>query len=80
MDTRYENWTGTHPNGYPEDPKLDRSWHPPPSDLRLAFSHTGEWVRVPRNPNNRSGPNYKDFNIARMEKYVAEDGEMRRAI
>ena len=80
LEKKYECWTGTHPNGFPDDPKLDKSRHPPPANLKLVFSHTGIWVRVPKDPNDDSGPDYKDFYIARKENYVAENGDFRSAI
>ena len=80
MENKYENWTGKHPNGFPQDPKLDESWHPEPCDLKLQYSRNGEWVRVPINRNDNSGPGYKDYNIARLEKYVDTEGVMRKAI
>merc|ERR1711874_229267 len=80
MDTRYENWNGKHPNGFPQDPKLDETWHPKPCDLKLQYSCQGEWVRVPKSRDDQSGPDYKEFNITRLEKYVDKDGKLQKAI
>ena len=80
LEKTYPNWTGTHPIGYPEDPKLDKTWHPPPTKLDLVYSHLGSWVRVPKRKDDRSGPNYKEFNIARMEVYIDQEGNQKYAI
>merc|ERR1711874_406088 len=76
----YENWTGKHPLGFPEDPILDQSWHPKPNKLKLFFSHNGEWVRVPVRREDTSGPDYTEFNIARLEKYIDIEGEIKKAV
>ena len=80
LETKYQDWTGVHPIGFPKDPKLDESWHPKPSDLKLVHSHQGEWVKVPMERGDHSGPNYEKYNIARLERYVDEDGVVQKAI
>ena len=72
------NWV--HPIGFPGSPKLDKSWHPQVSSLCLEFSHEGSWVRVPRRVDDTTGPDYKDFYIARREKYIDEEGQIKYAI
>ena len=80
LEKSYPNWTGSHPIGYPEDPKLDKSWHPKPTKLDLVYSYHGSWVRVPKKKDDRTGPDYKDFFIARMEEYIDTEGNQKYAI
>ena len=76
----YQNWTGEHPIGYPKYPVLDKSWHPAPGNLKLGYSYQGEWAKIPVDRDDKSGPNYKKYHIVRIEKYVDEDGIIRKAI
>ena len=80
MENTYENWTGKHPLEFPEDPILDQSWHPKPIKQKLVFSYSGEWVRVPVRRGDTSGPDYIEYNIARLEKYIDIEGEVKKAV
>ena len=55
-------------------------WHAKPTMLNLVFTHSGEWVKVPRNPDTDGGPNYYNFLIGRREKYIDENGIIRSAV
>ena len=73
---RYEG--GKHPFIGNIPKHLDQSWHPPPTMLNLGFSHDGTWVLAPKERGDKTGPYYKNHNIARMETYINEEGEKRR--
>ena len=63
--------------GFP--PGINKRNHAQPSMLKLGFTFEGEWARIPRNRMDR-GPNYTDFDIVRIEKYIDEEGDIRRAV
>ena len=66
--------------GFPKDPVLDKSWHPAPGYLKLDYTFQGEWARIPVDRNDNSGPLYKKYHIVRVEKYIDEEGNIRKAI
>ena len=68
-----------HPHESRILPELE-SWHPRPTTLNLEFSHTGEWVRVPRNQNQKGGPDYHSYRVGRLEKYIDNRGVTRSAV
>ena len=55
-------------------------WHPKPSTLLLTWSHSGKWVRVPRIRDAPGDPEYHNFKIGRIEKYVDKDGISKEAV
>ena len=69
-----------NPKGYPKGYALDKTWHPKPSMLDLDFSYKGEWARMPKDRLDKTGPLYKNFYIVRIEYYINEDGEIKKAI
>merc|ERR1712082_480873 len=54
--------------------------HPKPTIIKLSWSYVGEWVLVPRATNHEAEQNFKNSRIARLEKYIDEDGVVNRAI
>ena len=42
--------------------------------------HKGEWIRIPRNRWDTSGPNYSDFHIGRLERYLDVKGKIKKAV
>ena len=72
--------TYPHPMGFPKEPVLDKSWHPAPSNLKLGHSFQGEWARLCVDRYDNTGPLYKNYHIVRVEKYIGEDGVIRKAV
>ena len=75
MVKRYE----THMD-FPSEPILDRNWHPAPSDLKLNHSYEGDWARLSVDRDDKSGPLYKRYHIVRVEKYIDEEGDIKKAV
>ena len=74
-------WPGNEHPLKREFPKyLDYDWHPQPTMQNLGYSHTGFWALAPKAKGDMSGPFYKDFNIARIEPYIDQEGEAREAV
>ena len=67
-----------HPFGLPDF--LNSSWHPLPTMLNLRFSHAGEWIKVPKEQGDSTGPDYSSYHIGRLEKYLDTAGITRKAI
>ena len=55
-------------------------WHPKPTLLNLVFSHTGEWVKIPKNRGIKGGPDYYAYHVGRLEKYIDPKGITKRAV
>ena len=53
--------------------------HPKPSRLKLGWSFDGEWVLVPKNSKDK-GPDFTDYRIGRIERYIDTDGNIKRAL
>ena len=67
-----------HPYGLPD--YLESNWHPLPSKLILKFSHAGEWIKIPRAKGDTSGPDYTEYFIGRLERYLDSKGNVRKAV
>ena len=72
------NYVGKHPHGIPS--YVESAGHPEPSNLILKYSHKGEWVKIPRNRWDSSGPNYTDFHVGRLERYLDNKGNLKMAV
>ena len=48
--------------------------------LNLIFTHTGEWVKVPKYRDQKGGPDYHSYNVGRLEMYIDTDGITRSAV
>ena len=70
----YEN-----PMDFPIEPILDKTWHPAPSNLKLNHSHEGDWARLSVERDDKSGPLYKNYHIVRVEKYIDEEGDIKKS-
>ena len=68
-----------HPHSYRIHPDL-QFWHPKPSTLNLTWTHTGQWVKVPRKQDQPGGPDYHSYKVARLEKYVDIRGDTKTAV
>ena len=55
-----------HPFGLPDF--LESSWHPQPCMLNLKFSHAGEWIKIPQEQRDSTGPDYSLFHIGRLDQ------------
>ena len=55
-------------------------WHPKPTLLNLVFTHTGEWVKVPRNRGTKGGPDYYVYHVGRLERYIDTEGITKSAV
>ena len=72
------SYVGKHPYGIPSYVEL--AGHPQPSNLNLKYSHNGEWVKIPSNKWDPSGPNYTYFNVGRLERYLDDKGNLKIAV
>ena len=78
MDTRktlqyerfYEGTVHPHADMFP----IMEWWHPKTTMLNLVWTHTGEWVKIPKNRGTQGGPNYFAYNVGRLERYHDEEG------
>ena len=63
---QYENsYEGTrHPFDLPDF--LNFSWHPKPSMLNLKVSHGGEWIKIPTDREDQTGPDYSSYIVGRL--------------
>ena len=50
------------------------------SDLNLHWTHTGEWAKIPRNRDQRMKKGDNDYDIVRVESYIDEEGQIRKAV
>ena len=48
--------------------------------LNLKFSHAGEWIKIPQEQGDSTGPDYSLFHIGRLERYIDLTGIVRKAI
>ena len=48
--------------------------------LNLVFTHTGEWVKIPKNRDTPGGPNYFNYTVGRIKKYIDKEGITRSAV
>ena len=85
---QYDTWSTYNDiqlkDNYECTPKLPEEfqatpYHPEPSRLNLEWSHNGEWVLVPKT-REEEGPDYKNYRIGRVERYIDTDGEIRKAL
>ena len=64
----------------PEFPaEVNSEGHPKATRQNLVWTHEGEWILVPVDKMDK-GPEYKDTLVARIEKYIDLDGNIKRAI
>ena len=64
----------------PEFPaEVNSVGHPKATRQNLVWTHEGEWILVPVDKMDK-GPVYKDSLIARIERYIDLDGNIRRAV
>ena len=78
---QYENsyeYGKRHPFGLPDF--LESSWHPQPCKLNLKFSHAGEWIKIPKVQGDSTGPDYSEYHIGRLERYIDIKGIVRKAV
>ena len=85
---QYETWN-THNDiqlkdyheSTPKTPEelLLTPYHPKPTRLKLNWSYDGEWVLVPKN-NKEKGPDFMNYRIGRVERYIDTDGKIKRAL
>ena len=54
-------------------------YHPLPSYLNIDWTHDGEWVIIPSN-NKEVGPDYENYRLGRIERYIDTDGRIRKAL
>ena len=71
-------YVGRHPHGIPNYVEL--AGHPEPSNLNLKYSHNGEWVKVPKEKWDSSGPDYTYFHMGRLERYLDNKGNLKMAV
>ena len=64
--------------GFPPGVQIDRTNHPKPSMLNLGFTFQGEWARMPKDKQDKTGPLYKEYQIVRVEKYIDEEGIIKK--
>merc|ERR1711874_28895 len=53
--------------------------HPQPSDLNLVWTHDGEWAKIPIKRNARLHED-TPHEIVRVERYIDEEGVIRKAV
>ena len=53
--------------------------HPRPSVLKLDWTHTGEWAKIPKDRNARIHED-TPHEIVRVESYIDEDGIIKKAV
>ena len=53
-------------------------YHPDRTDLALDWTYHGRWCDIPRN-RNHTGPAARGWRIARIEKYLDEEGRIKEA-
>ena len=58
---------------------IKREGHAKASMLDLKFSYPGEWAKIPLDRMDK-GPNYTKYDIVRIERYVDEEGNIRKAV
>ena len=68
-----------HPHANRRHPDL-LFWHPKPTTLNLEWTHTGQWVKVPKGQDQPGGPDYPIYKVARIEQYIVLDGIIRTAV
>ena len=71
-------YKGIHPHGIPNYVEL--AGHPDPNNLHLKYSHNGEWVKVPKVKWDSSGPDYLNFHMGRLERYLDDKGNLMMAV
>ena len=67
-----------HPFGLPD--YLESTWHPQPCKLNLIFSHAGEWIKIQKARGDSTGPDYSEYYIGRLERYIDLRGIVRKAV
>merc|ERR1711874_69713 len=72
------NYEGKHPYGFPD--YVESAGYPEQCKLVLKYSHKGEWIKIPRNRWDTSGPNYSDYHIGRLERYLYLKGNIKKAV
>ena len=55
-------------------------WHAKPTMLNLVFTHTGEWVKIPNKRDTKGGPNYFNYTVGKIERYIDKKGITRSAV
>ena len=53
--------------------------HPLPTNLRLIWTHMGDWLLAPEDP-AQEGSEFGKFRVARVEPYIDVDGTIRKAL
>ena len=54
--------------------------HPPCTDIRLGWSHQGEWVKMPINRTEKLKANDDNYVVVRVESYIDEEGEIKKGV
>ena len=78
IEVQRVNYYNSIPTEFPMT--IQREGHAKISNLDLHWTYQGEWAKIPRDRNYRGRRYDSNYDIVRIERYIDEDGNIRKAV